>query len=114
MGVVRMHPELAAGGVDDRPGEPVVVRVRVRAHDQADVLEPQAGLGERALELAERARLRHAGVHQHDAAAGGDRERVHVRHAGPRQRQPQAPDTRLDPVGTPELSLFCALDCTAS
>ena len=96
------------GGVDDRAGKPVVVRVRVRADDEPDVLEPQAGLGERALELPERAGLGHPRVDEHDAAAGGDRERVHVRHARPRKRQPKSPNSGLDPVGAAELSLFGA------
>ena len=88
MRVVRVHPELAAGGVHDRPGEAVVVGVRMGADEQADVLEPQPGLVERALELSERPRLGHPGVDEHHAAAGGDREGVHVRDAGPGQGQP--------------------------
>src|SRR5439155_18964788 len=40
--VVRVHPQLAAGRLHDRGGLPVVVAVRVRADEQANVLEPQA------------------------------------------------------------------------
>ena len=50
-------------------GQPVVVGVRVRADQQAHVLEAQAGLVERALELAQAARLVEAGVDQHHAVA---------------------------------------------
>ena len=103
--VVRVHPQLAAGGLDDRRGQAVVVGVRVRADEQAHVLEPQPGLVERALELAERPGLVHARVHQHDPAAGGDREGVHVRHARPRQRQAQPPQARQHAVGAAQLAL---------
>ena len=56
-GEVGMGPELAARALDDRPGLAAVVGVRVRADEQAHVLEAQADLVERALELCERARL---------------------------------------------------------
>ena len=61
------------------------------ADDQPHVLEPQPGLVERQLELAQRAGLVQAGVHQHHAVARGDRVGVAVRNAGPGQRQAQAP-----------------------
>ena len=56
--VVGVHPQLAPGALDDRRGQAVVVGVRVRAHEQAHVLEPQAGLVERALELCRARRAR--------------------------------------------------------
>ena len=77
--VVGVHPQLAAGALDDRGGLPVVVGVGVRADDQADVLEAQVAHRERALELRQRAGLVHAGVEQHDAVAGGHRPGVAVR-----------------------------------
>ena len=58
--VARVHPELAAGALGDRARLAAVVDVRVRADEQADVLEPQADLLERALEVRHRARLVHA------------------------------------------------------
>ena len=42
--VVGVHPQLAAGALDDRRRLAVVVGVRVRADEQAHVLEPQADL----------------------------------------------------------------------
>ena len=59
---------------------------------------------ERALQLVERALLVDAGVDQHDPVAGLQRPGVHVRNAGPRQRQPQAPDAREHAVGPPQLA----------
>jgi hypothetical protein len=100
-----MHPELTARGIDDRAGEPVVVRVRVRADDEPDVFEPEAGLGQSALELSERARLGHPSVDEDDPAAGGDREGVHMGHAGPRERKPKSPNSGLDSIGSAQLSL---------
>ena len=99
-----MHPQLAAGALDDRRREPVVVGVGVRADQQPHVLEPAADLRERALQLLERALLVDAGVDQHDAVAGLQRPRVHVGNAGPRQRQPQPPDAREHAVGAPQLA----------
>ena len=61
------------------------------AHQEANVLDPQAGLIEGQLELAHPARLVEACVHQHHAAARGYGERVHVRHPRPGQRQAKAP-----------------------
>ena len=105
--VVRVHPELAAGRLHDRRGLAVVVGVGVRADDQPDVLEPQAGLAERELELAHRARLVDAGVDEHDAVAGRDRVGVPVRHARPGQRQAQPPQPGQHPVGAGQLSPPC-------
>ena len=52
VGVGGMHPQLAAAGVDDARGLPVVVGVRVRADEQPHVAEPQPAWAMRALELA--------------------------------------------------------------
>ena len=79
------HPAASMIG----PGQPVVVGVGVRADEEPDVLEPQAGLGERPLELPEGARLRHSGVHEHHAAARRDGKRVDVGYTRPGQWQPQ-------------------------
>jgi len=49
--VVRVHPQLAARGLDNRSGEAVVVGVGVRADEQAHVLEAQSGVMQRPLEL---------------------------------------------------------------
>ena len=89
--VVRMHPQLATRPLDDRRRLAVVVDVRVGADEQPHVLEPQADLLERALEVGQRAGLVQTAVEQHDAVAGGDRPGVAVRDAGPRERQAQAP-----------------------
>ena len=88
----RVHPDLRAGALADRRRLPAVVDVRVRADDEPHVLEPQPGLVERALEVRHRAGLVHAGVHEHDPVAGGERPGVAVRDARPRQREPQPPD----------------------
>ena len=48
----RVHPELAAGALDDRRRQPVVIGVGVGADEQPHVLEPEAGLGQREVELA--------------------------------------------------------------
>ena len=77
----------------------------MRADQQAHVLEAQPGLVERVLELAQRARLVQPGVHQHHAVARRDRERVHVRHPGPGQRQAQPPQAGQHSVGARELAL---------
>ena len=94
-----MHPELAAGPLDDRRGEPVVVGVRVGADQQAHVLEPEAGLGEGDVEAAQAPLVADPGVEEDDAAVGGDRPDVAVRDAGPEQGQAQAPDPRQDLLG---------------
>ena len=106
--VVRVHPELGAGALHDRRGLAVVVGVRVRADHEAHVLHAQAGLVERELELAHRAGLVEAGVHEHDAVARGYRVGVAVRDAGPGQRQAQPPESRQHPVGAGQLASPCA------
>ena len=53
--------------------------------------------------MGERARLVHAGVHEYDPVAGGQRPGVAVGYAGPGQRQAQAPDARQHPVAAPQL-----------
>ena len=105
--VVRMHPELAAGRVDDRPGLAEMVRVGVGADEQPHVLEPQSGLVERELELAQRPRLVDPGVDEHDPVARRDRPGVSVRDPGPGQRQPQPPQARKHPVGAGQVSPPC-------
>ena len=94
-----VHPELAAGGLEDRRGEPVVVGVGVGADQQADVLDPEASLGEGEVELAQPPLAAHPGVEEDDAAVGSDRPGVAVRDAGPGQRQPQPPDAGQHPLG---------------
>jgi hypothetical protein len=103
--VVRVHPQLAARGLDNRSGEAVVVGVGVRADEQAHVLEAQSGLMQRSLELRERAGLAEAGVDEHHSVAGGDRVGVDVGHPRPGQRKAQAPEAGEDPVGASELAL---------
>ena len=105
----RVDPELAAGAVDDRPREPVVVGVSVRTDDEPHVLEPEADLGEGELELALPVVCGHPGIEEDDPVAGADRERVHVRHPGPGQRQAQPPDARQHPLAAAELALASRL-----
>ena len=93
------------GAVDDRRREAVVVGVRVGADDEAHVLEPEADLGERELELALAVLGRHPGVEEDDPVAGADRERVHVRHPGPGKRQAQAPNAGQHALAPAELAL---------
>ena len=69
------------------------------------MLEPQVDLTHRALELGRASRARVAGVDQHDPRAGGDRPRVAVRDAGPRQRQPQPPQSGQHALAPSELAL---------
>ena len=104
VGVVAMHPDLAAGALGDRRRLAAVVDVGVRADDQPHVLDLQAGLVERPLEVRHRARLVHPGVDEHDAGAGGQRPGVAVRDARPRQRQPQAPDAGDDLLAATDLA----------
>jgi hypothetical protein len=51
VGVVRVHPQLATGRVDDRAGQAVVVGMGVRADQEPDVLQAQARLPQRQLQL---------------------------------------------------------------
>jgi hypothetical protein len=103
VGVVRVQPDLAAGAFGDRRRLTAVVHVRMRAHHEPDVLDPQAGLVERALEMGHRARLVHAGVDEHDAVARSQCPRVAVRDARPRQRQPQTPHAGQHPLPSTDL-----------
>ena len=105
VGVVGVHPQLASGRVDDRPGEPVVVGVRVGHGQEPHMLEPQPGLRQRELELADRARAAEPGVHEHDPAPGGQGPGVAVGHAGPREWQPEPPDPRQHTIGARHLAL---------
>jgi hypothetical protein len=102
--VVAVHPDLAARARGDRRRLAAVVDVRVGAHDQPHVLELEVRLVERPLEVGERAGLVHPRVEQHDARAGSQRPGVAVRDAGPRERQPQAPDARDDLLATADLA----------
>ncbi len=95
----RVHPELAAGGAGDRPGEAVMVGVRVGADQQPHVLNPEAGLGQRQVERPQPARAAHPGVNQDDPVVGSDSPGVAVRHPGPGERQPQSPDPGQLAVG---------------
>jgi len=88
----RVHPELAAGRLDDRRRQPIVVGMGMGADEQPYVLDSEADLSEREVELAHAALAADAGVEEDDAAVGGDCPDVAVRHAGPGQRQPQPPD----------------------
>jgi hypothetical protein len=107
--VVRVHPDLAAGARGDRRRLAAVVDVRVRADDQPHVLDLQARLVERALEVHHRARLVHPGVDEHDARARGERPRVAVRNARPRQRQPQPPHAGHDLLAAADLAAASGL-----
>jgi hypothetical protein len=103
--VVRVHPELAPSGLDDRSGQPVVVGVRVRADEQADVGERESRPVECALELSQRSGLVEAGVDEHYTATRGDGEGVDVRNTRPRQGKAQAPEAGEHPIGASELAL---------
>src|SRR3954452_1745469 len=103
--VVGVHPQLAPRALDDRGGLAVVVDVRVRAHEQAHVLEAEVHLVHRALQMGEGAGLVHAAVEQDDACAGGDGPGVAVRHAGERERQAQAPDPGEHALAAADLPL---------
>jgi MFS transporter, DHA2 family, multidrug resistance protein len=92
----RVHPELAAGALDDRRSQPVVVGVRMGADEQADVLQTETGLGEGDVEAAQAILAADPGVEEDDAAIGGDGPDVAVRHPRPGQRQPQPPDPGQD------------------
>ena len=56
--VVGVHPQLAAGRLHDRPGQAVVVGVRVGAHEQPHVLEAQARPGRAPARAAPASRAR--------------------------------------------------------
>ena len=101
--VVGVRPHLAAGAVGDRVRLAAVVGVRVGDHHELDVVQLEPHLVERALEVAERARLVRAGVDEHDPGAGRDRPRVAVRDARPRQREPQPPQPGEHALAAPHL-----------
>jgi hypothetical protein len=99
----RVHPELAAGALDDRRRQAVVVGVGVGADEQPHVLEPEARLGEGEVELAHPPLATDAGVEEDDSAVGGERPDVAVRHPRPGKRQSQAPDAGQDLLGAGRL-----------
>jgi steroid delta-isomerase-like uncharacterized protein len=101
--VVRVHPQLAAGTLEHRGGLAVVVGVGVGAHEQAHVLELETDLVQRALEVAHRPGLVHAGVDEDDPVTGGQRPGVAVRHARPRQRQAKPPHAGQDALAPSHL-----------
>ena len=107
--VRRVQPDLGPGALADRRRLAAVVDVRVRADDELDVLEPQAGLLERALQVRHRAGLVHPGVDEHDAVAPGERPGVAVRHPGPGEREPQPPDAGEHALPAPDLARACGL-----
>ena len=95
----RLHDEFVAFDADP------TARVAVLYGDeQAHVLQAQAGLVERPLELEHRAGLVQAGVHEHHAVHGRDGERVHVRDARPGQRQPKPPEAGQHAVRAGQLT----------
>ena len=67
------------------------------------MLEPQADLLERALQVLHRPRRVHPAVDEHDPVAGGDRPGVAVGHARQRERQPQTPHAGHDALSPPDL-----------
>jgi hypothetical protein len=101
--VSRMHPEFAAGCPHDVGREPVVVRMRMGADEELHVGETPAGLVQSPLELLACTGLVYACVHEQDAFAGLNRERVDVRDARPGKREPETPEAWHYPVGPPAL-----------
>ena len=92
-----VHPQLAPGLVEDRPGQAVVVRVGVCADEQADVAQLEPDLAPSRRQLARAVRVGIAGVDEDDALAGPQRPRVAMRDARP-GRQPQPPDAGQHPL----------------
>ena len=109
--VAGVHPQLAAGALDDR-GRPGRSGRSARACRRAAARPPGAGRTSRARVrgCAIESGLVHAGVEQHEAVARGDRPRVAVRHARPRQRQAQAVDARQHPLAAAQLALAVTSD----
>ena len=70
-----------------------------------DRLDLEVDLGQRPVEVGLRARLVHPGVDHHDPGARGDRPGVAVRHAGPGQRQAQAPEPGQRALAAADLAL---------
>ena len=81
--MVGMHPQLAAGTVDDRGGLAPMVRMCMSYGDQPDVIEAKRHLAERSLEVGERVSLVHPRIDQHNTGPGCDRPGVAVRNSGP-------------------------------
>jgi hypothetical protein len=103
--VVGMHPELAAGALDDRRCLPPMICVSVCADQQPDVLDAQVDLIECPLELGQRARFVHARVDQHDAVSGRNCPGVAMGNPRPGEGQSQAPEAGQDPLSASELAL---------
>ena len=92
--VVGVHPQLAAGALDDRRGLSVVVGVGVRADHQAPCSSRRSHIASARSRLRERVGLVHAGVEQHEPVARRHRPGVAMGDARPGQRQAQAKDAR--------------------
>jgi hypothetical protein len=104
-----VHPDLRAGSRAECRRLAAVVDVRVRTHDQPDVLGPEGGLVERPLQVCHRAGLVHARVHEDDPVAGRERPRVAVRDARPREREAQPPHAGQHALAAPHLASACRL-----
>ena len=100
-----VHPELAPGPLAQRRREAVVIGVGVGADEEPDVLDPEAGLGERQIEMAQAAAAADPCIEENDASLGGYRPGVSVRNPRPGQRQSQPPDPRQNPLGAGRLGL---------
>jgi len=114
--VVRVHPQLAAGALHDRCRLTVVIRVGVRADEQAHVLEAEVAHRERPVRAAP---ATPAGACRYRTARcrpRSDGPGVAVRNPRPGQRQAQAKDAREHTFTPPQLLLDGRLvrDCARS
>ena len=104
--VAGVHPQLAAGALDDRGGLAAVVGVRVRADEQARC---PRGAGRTSSSARSRCAIEPGWCmpvsNSTKPSSAGDRPGVAVRHARPRQRQAQAIDARQHPLAPPQLAL---------
>jgi hypothetical protein len=94
--MARVHPQLAAGPLDDPRGLAVVVRMSMRADQETDVHQAGVQRAERALELGHRVRAVEPAVDEHDAVGPLERPCVHMRDPRPWQRESQPPDPGFD------------------
>jgi hypothetical protein len=62
-----VHPQLTSGAFGDWGRQPVVIGVGVGADEKADVLQPEAGLGESEVELSQPVPAADPGVEEDDA-----------------------------------------------